>query len=58
MKCSMAIGHDELLSKLLKDTRSELRTHLTFIFNRVIFEEKIPDSSKIAKILPLKRSKK
>ena len=53
MKCSKATGHDELPSKLLKDRRSELTTHLTFLFNRVIFEEKIPDSWKIAKILPL-----
>ena len=53
MKCSMSNGHDELPSKLFKDGRTELTTHLTFLFNRVLLEEKIPASWKIAKILPL-----
>jgi hypothetical protein len=35
MKSSMSNGHDELPSKLLKDGRAELTTHLTFLFNRV-----------------------
>jgi hypothetical protein len=49
----MSNGHDELPSKLFKDGRTELTTHLTFLFNRVLLEEKIPASWKIAKILPL-----
>lgn len=53
MKSSMSNGHDELPSKLLKDGRTELTTHLTFLFNRVLCCQKIPDSWKIAKILPL-----
>ena len=34
MKCSMSNGHDELPSKLFKDGRIELTTHLTFLFKQ------------------------
>ena len=56
LKPKTSSGQDNISTKLLKETITEIATPLTHIFNTTFTTGIIPDSQKIAKILPIHKA--
>ncbi len=53
LKPKLSSGHDEISTKLLKETLSEIIIPITHIINRSLDSGIVPDQLKIAKVIPI-----
>lgn len=57
LKTKKSAGHDDINSQLIKSVANELSVPLALLVNKSITEGKIPDTLKIAKVVPIFKSK-
>ena len=57
MKDKQSVGHDRLSSQFLKQIKNYINKPLAILINRSMAEGTIPDSLKIAKIIPIYKNK-
>ena len=57
MKGKQSMGHDRLSSQILKQIKNYINKPLAILINRSMAEGTIPDSLKIAKVIPIYKNK-
>ena len=56
LKSKSSFGHDEISTKLLKQTINNITLPITHILNRSFITGIVPDQMKIAKVVPVYKS--
>ena len=57
LKPKNSCGHDGLSSKLVKDLKNEIALHLSIMINTSIESGHVPGTMKLAKVIPIYKSK-